>query len=133
MHRDISVGNCMKLITPSERKPFTIENAIRLTTELRKATQREYKSVISPQSRDPVDVKIMELLRIAQQSPNAKDRLDVYHKAALETLKVAKEVEDLVRQLVPDGTCKAVVSDGDLAAYMPAYFVTEHNDGIISV
>ncbi len=75
----------------------------------------------------------MELRKSASQYKNSRDAIEGYLQIAKEALGSAQAVKKIVSQLGVSTSCKAIMSDGDLAAYIPTYFSTQHERGTISV
>lgn len=183
LHRDVSIGNVLKLAEPVKRKPFNIQNATDFVTALMAARQlqaadrqsgdsnsvadettglddqqqtAEQQQTADQQSGNPNSVvnettaldkqlraikglhksvtdKTKNLYESAMEFPNAQERLDTYIELAETARAQAELVMDLVSKLGVGDTCRAIITDGDLSASMPSYFVTDHEIGTISV
>lgn len=134
MHRDISIGNLLKLVSPAMRIRFHLNNMAHLCKALEAQWVPEQKPVLEG-VHNTVRVKA-EMLHAAALAPTDKDgntKWSGYGTAAKSVQKKAEELLEKVKALNIDEQCSAIVSDGDLTAFMPTYFSTEHNTGTISV
>lgn len=130
MHRDISVGNLLKLVFPAIRKLFTVQNERDFVAALKEPITVSEKAF---GRHNAVAEKIKVLREFACTTGTPDERMAVYSELAERALKEAHEVERLASKLGASTECKAIVSDGDLAAYMPTYFTTTHEVGTVSV
>ncbi len=122
MHRDISIGNLLKLVTPSERNEFHVKNA------------KDLALLIANPNSNTTDVKpaVLHKANLLHEIINAGSPSDI--PAAVRTIyQHAVEVENMAKNLGVGTLCKAIVTDGDLAAYVPTYFAEDHLEGSISV
>ncbi len=129
MHRDISIGNLLKLKRPTERDEFHIQNAVDLVHALHSMPN----DIKASKYHEAVRTKAEELHNAAGDSDDPVAKMTKYIAAAKKVLKVAESVKEAVAELNVGSKCKAIVSDGDLAAYVPSYFSKTHDRGTISV
>lgn len=120
LQRDVSIGNILKLRTPVKMNPFSIQKLL----DYRDALFGAKTTTGQPEIQHKVD-HLKDLVK--------KER----KKAAMVfngIVRDATELKELVdKKLKFTGICKAIISDGDLAAYIPTYFATPHDKGQLSV
>ncbi|KAJ3819630.1 hypothetical protein F5880DRAFT_1676105 [Lentinula raphanica] len=105
LHRDISIGNIIKLKSPLERKDFSALSVNKLLFE-------------------PPNSKILtsfEAMRAAAGNDQAR----------ISIIDLAQEVDKRAKGLTSGQMCKAIWIDGDMSADMSGYFKRSH-DGTIS-
>ncbi len=139
MHRDVSIGNLLKLDHPATREEFSIKTAedfvgaLNLVLDSDRGFDSTTPISIPTDCREPVSLKTSELLKSALRFTDPREKMEGYLEIAKESLGIARAVKNVASQLGASTTCKAIISDGDLAAYMPTYFSTQHERGTISV
>ncbi len=122
LHRDISIGNLLKLVTPSERNEFHVKNAEDLSLLMTNPDKKipDVKPAVSHKAN-----MLRELINNGCPSDIPAAFRSIYQDAL--------DVERMAKNLGVGTLCKAIVTDGDLAAYVPTYFAEDHLDGSISV
>jgi hypothetical protein len=109
LHRDISIGNLQKLLTPAFRQVFSALEGHKRLLHLQGALGDQ------------------EGLHFADSTVE-----DPTHQ---ELRRLAEGLDDAVGQCGVTTECRAIFIDGDMAAYIPDYFqkTTVHGTGHISV
>ncbi len=120
MHRDISIGNVLKLKTPAERKEFSIKNAKDLV-----------EALTTGSNRDDYHRAVVEKADVLRKAANGSTEQMLV--VARKILLAAENLEKAVKQLKVGSKCKAIVSDGDLAVFIPSYFQVRHGSDSIAV
>lgn len=129
MHRDISIGNLLKLIIPALRKQFHITNATKLVEALTPAHDQNVHVGIQGAVREKVEA----LRRLAMESDDAEQTWTTFYRSSLLIQRQAQQVMEKVKGLNVGTLCNAIVSDADQASYLPTYFEKRHDNGTISV
>ena len=109
LHRDVSIGNVLKLKQPAECKPFTTRGVKRWLGD-------RVKHIADS------DVNFWTSLLDAVGD-------DTY----LDLVKAAERLEKALEKLGVSTTCMAVLIDADMAASLSDYFSQEAHHGVISV
>lgn len=137
MHRDISIGNMLKLLRPTKRNAFHIRHIEALSKALALPLKDFKESTVLKGVHRAVNDKATELCKAAEESADsttlAEKKWGEIYLGFLPVEKMAKGVMEKVAELNVTDYCKAIVTDGDLAAYVPTYFTKPHEAGTISV
>lgn len=121
MQRDVSIGNCFRLKYPIILKPFSVKKYTKLLDAYSKP------SYVS--SRVEIRDRVTELKRLEEMSS-----VDEITEALQEVVHEANTLQTNVSEkLKVSEVCRAIISDGDLATYVPTYFITDHSRGEMSV
>jgi len=131
MQRDVSIGNVLKLKQPLQvpnMPAFSIQSALDFDTAIQSGKGGSPKG----KGRDTVGQniisdKVKELEKINTEENAADIKQNVQ-----DTTAVAKGLKASMEKLVLPDECVAIISDGDLAAYIPTYFSQAHNAGALS-
>ncbi len=127
-----------QVVTPAERTKFHSKNAKDLSSIINKsidypedlATIIEIHSIYSGSVVHPaVAAKAKRLREIIDTHGDAQIIREAFESVEV----VAVQVEEAAKDLGVGTECKAIVTDGDLAAYVPTYFIDDHSNGSISV
>ncbi|KLO14766.1 hypothetical protein SCHPADRAFT_299202 [Schizopora paradoxa] len=120
MHRDVSIGNLFMLPKEVEMEPFSIKKF----TDFRNAMLGDGQPT---GIRQEIQDKVQQLRTLQQQMG------DKFTEAIEKVARIAAELERKVTDdLRVTKKCRAIISDGDLAAYIPTYFTKEHGHGELS-
>jgi len=120
LQRDVSIGNVLKLEAPVRmKKPFSIQKFLdfrdaMFSEESQENNRREIHEKVT----------MLKALKISQG-----ERFKRYIQEVIED---GKELEGKLVELGVTDICKAVIVDGDLAAYLPTYLAEEHGFGQLS-
>lgn len=119
MQRDVSIGNLLKLNRPVNMQPFSIRKLYQFWIAVEDETKIG--------NRLDIKDRVAELNKL-----QAESGID-YSSAIQEVMSAAENLEAELAGLEIGTTCQAVVSDGDLACYLPTYFSQPHDKGALSV
>ena len=75
----------------------------------------------------PVARELPNFSKLVENLTFPPDFPDAVSAARQELTSMANELDELLQNLVPDGMCRAILIDGDNAAYIPTYF----DDGVL--
>ena len=113
MHRDISAGNLLKLSVPVEREKLDFDALWKIAEEFDIGTG----DVAGVSEEGTTDIaENLEKMSLAKSANMAE-----------ELKKAVKELQDLLTAVDTDTTTRAVVIDGDLAAFLDEYFKDNAN------
>jgi len=117
LHRDISIGNLLKLMKPARCKRFSALEVIGLLFNILSSEQQKELDNLE-------DWNYETAFRFVANDPERQ-----------ELLRIAQDLDIIVDQCGLTTECKAIFTDGDMAAYIPDYFenTSVHNTGAISV
>ncbi|KAJ3769434.1 hypothetical protein FB446DRAFT_812091 [Lentinula raphanica] len=104
LHRDISIGNIIKLKSPSARKDFSALSVNKLLFQPPNSSLTSFETMRAAAGNDQARISILDL---------------------------AQEVDKQAKKLTSGQMCKAIWIDGDMGADMSGYFKRSH-DGTIS-
>ena len=126
LQRDVSIGNIQKLVRPRlYGKPFTTKGVRKLLSSLLDAdVTADLVNIFESLSLDDTagnEATWDELKRVAGNDPDVLALLDEAHRLEVSLAKYGVSNE-----------CKAIISDGDMAVYIPTYFTDEPHRGEIS-
>jgi len=150
MHRDVSIGNVLKLKTTVKRKPFSTKS-VQSLLESPATESDQSKAAGSTPSNPKVASDVfsdsaealhedMAQLDIEGDASVAPDSF--WHNLLNEfdsdvqrrpIVKYAKRLEEIVGELGIETDCVAVLSDCDMVAEMTGYFALNNRQGSISV
>lgn len=120
LQRDVSIGNLLRLLSSVEMSPFSIGKLLEFRDVILSDTSK------TSSRRDIVDkVNMLKELK-AEHS----DRVE---KVVNDVVEDGRALERKLTILGVTGKCQAVILDGDLSAYIPTYFSSEHLRGALSV
>ncbi len=119
LQRDVSVGNVLRLTSPVKMMPFSIKKLI----DFRDAVSNKNHVAKRKDVQDKKDM--LQELKVNHN--------DLFLKGIDEVVEDAQSLYGKLEQLGLSMTCKAVILDGDLSAYIPTYFRHEHEQGQLSV
>lgn len=119
MHRDISIGNVLKLVNVTDRPKFSVRYG--LEDFLRRHATTVPPGPVQNSPSGNAENEWDKLYAIAGDDPVLKSLVDT-----------AKELESVLDELDVSTQCKAIICDGDMAAYIPDYFEHSHNSGELS-
>ncbi len=122
LHRDISIGNLLKLVRPAERNRFHVKNAQDLATLVNHPNSNKIG----------VHHAVLDKVNLLHETIEAGRATDVPG-AVRRIQRLALGVKRMADNLGVGAECKAIATDGDLAAYVPTYFIEDHTEGSISV
>ncbi len=123
MQRDVSIWNLLKLKKPVDKASFTIGKL----EEFRDAVLCNSRPIKEGLRRVIVEDKVGRLKKLKLEHP-AK-----FTEQIEELVLNASKLKSAVEALGVSGECKAIISDGDLATYIPSYFSQSHDAGTLSV
>ncbi|KLO11816.1 hypothetical protein SCHPADRAFT_450710 [Schizopora paradoxa] len=112
LHQDISVGNVLFLESAVTRDEFSMEKARMLWKLLNKI---------------PVANAPAAIIERCKEAPTPEPG------QSSTVNKFICQIEEAAKRLGISAQCKALLSDGDLSAYLPTYFTQEHSTQAISV
>ena len=126
LHRDVSIGNVLKLKKPKECKRFTTKGVYTLLE------RRPHRS--GPSRPDLAD-EFKQGLRLEEEPSWDRLREIAGDDADCVILvDAAHELEDAIARLgVSTTECQAIICDGDMAVHIPTYFDNGTHGGDISV
>ncbi|KAI0744468.1 hypothetical protein C8Q76DRAFT_851494 [Earliella scabrosa] len=125
LHRDMSIGNLLKLKTPSQRERFTARDVMKILGHALAHADR----AVGPAATTDHASERGSSSHLADFWSCLLDgvRNDEERRAIVQH---AKELEDVLAQFDLSTLCKAVISDGDMAADLSTYFTSRHDGGI---
>ncbi len=121
MQRDVSIGNVLVLKSSAKTTPFNMNKLNDFLNVYRNGGQK-------PNSKPQAETTIK-----VEELKNLMDTAELKFTQAIEKLATeAGELESIIKALGVSNICRAIISDGDLAAYIPNYFSSTHGSGMLS-
>ncbi len=151
LHRDISIGNVLWLEKPVERPKFSTRTGpaklVDRATEITQGLASLQLDLASPpddgtsDGRRPSlrhDASQTDAEQLAQQQDfwtalRLKAAKKDHHLYLEQVVNAAERLEKALAKLELSGQCKALLIDGDIAAFLPDYFSMPEHSGVISV
>ncbi len=148
MHRDVSIGNVLWLDTPVERPKFStrtgVAKLVDRATEIIQGLASLQLGGASPPDDGTSDGSLgdeasqTDAEQLAQQPDfwtalRLKAAKKDHHLYLEQVVNAAERLEKALAKLELSGQCKALLIDGDMAAFLPDYFSTSEHSGVISV
>ncbi len=136
LHRDVSIGNVLWLDTPVERPEFStrtgVAELVYQASPPDDGTSEEQRSSLSHDS-SQTDAE-----QLAQQDPafwtNLRGHEAVKQNHYLKkVVSAAETLEKALAKLGVSRQCKALLIDGDMAAFLPDQISKSEHSGVISV
>ena len=128
LHRDVSIGNLLKLKTTSHRERFTARNVVQV---LDRAPAQSDGALAAGHASTPDDASERGS---SSQSDFWSCLLDEVHndEERRAIVQHAEELEDALARSNLCTLCKAVISDADMAANLSTYFTSSHEGNYVS-